>query len=119
MKLHPQFQQWLCLYNKYYNRTKSTDIDDKLFRLIVYVVSSNASLKELKRDSFINILDPSIKCPSYHVFRNEIIPAIMKKFYNAIQVKLNLALSISLIVDIWTNRSNRDYLALSASMVNQ
>jgi hypothetical protein len=119
LRIHAEFNAWLKLYNISYKRVKSTMIDDKLFRLIKYIVSSNVSLSELENDLFIDILDPAIRCPSYHVFRQNLLPSVMQKFHEAIQNKLNSGLSICLIVDMWTNRSNKAFLALSASILNR
>jgi hypothetical protein len=118
LKSHAEFNNWLKLFNAHFNRTKETMISDKLFSLIKYFISSNAALAELKNEHFLKILDPSISCPSYNVFRNELLPSVMERFYSAVQNKLNRAVSVTLILDIWTNRLNRDFVALAASIID-
>lgn len=41
----------------------------------------------------------------------------MLKFHTAVELKLTNALSVSLIVDIWTNRVNADFMGVGANLI--
>ena len=90
-----------------------------MINLVSYFISSNTGLVELQNADFRAIVAPQVKIPSYYVFRKKILPEIMDKFYNIVNLKLLEATSISLITDIWTNRANVDFIALGASLTSE
>ena len=47
-----------------------------------------------------------------------LIPSLMDKLYNVIEQKLDDALVITLILDIWTNKVGADYIAVAVSSTN-
>lgn len=89
-------------------------LSDEVLRLIKYIVNSNISLSDLKNPEFHAILDKKIQVPSYHIFRNRLLPEVLQKLHRIFTCKLNTAVSIALVTDIWTNRSNSDFIALGA-----
>ncbi len=97
-----------------FRRKAKTYISEPVFKLIKYIINSNISLSDLKKPEFIAILDKEIQLPSYHIFRNRLLPEIMGKLHVQFTKKLNIASSITLITDIWTSRTNADFIALGA-----
>jgi hypothetical protein len=118
IRLHPDLVSWKIKYNKHTGRSVSTAISNKLLSLIKFFVTSNISFANLTNEHFYAILDPNIHCPSYDVFRNRILPEVYDRLHKAIEIKLKLGMSVGLIVDIWTNRTNKDYIALAAIIMN-
>ena len=60
-----------------------------------------------------------IKTPNYRTFVNKFLPEVMKQIHEATLSKLNLATSISLITDIWTNKQLKDFIAVAANIINE
>ncbi len=100
--------------------TTSMIISDSILKLVKYVISSNSPITELKNKGFLDILDKEIKNlhMSYGVFRNKILPEVVVKLERLLTSKLNKASQICLITDIWTNRSNADFIAIGAVLVS-
>lgn len=87
--------------------------------LIKWIIFSNQSLNQLKIPYLRNIISPDLRIPSYYSFRKNILPEVMAKLHEAIETKLNNAVTISLIVDTWTNTVGSEFLALSAITTNE
>lgn len=68
---------------------------------------------------FFACLDPDLKCPSYHDFRHNVVPNALNSLKRAIEIKLKQAASITLIVDMWVNKSQCDFIALGAAIINE
>ena len=51
--------------------------------------------------------------------RNDVIPGIVKNLRSVFSDKLRSAQAVSLIVDLWTNKINKDFIALSAVIINK
>ena len=113
-----EYDNWYSKYIGARGVTKENIIPPKRFSLILYYITSNTALKELENPNLVNALDPSIKCIKTDSFRNTILPDILKKLKNAFSIKLKSAVTVSLIVDIWTNAMNSSYLALGAAITN-
>ena len=75
-------------------------------------------LAELEKKSLRKLFFSQVEIPSYYSFRKKILPEIMEKFYDSVNKKLEEAYSICLITDIWTNKSNVDFIALGASITD-
>jgi hypothetical protein len=105
---------------KYYDQKKNLSVKPKIskdhFNLILYIISSNAAIFELTKPSLARIV--KFPLPSRENFRYNLLPSIMKKLSDAIEIKLQKAESICLIVDIWCKNS-RDFISLAASVINK
>ena len=88
-----------------------------MLRLAKYIINSNSNISDLKNPDFIDILDKSINVPSYHMFRNRVLPELLEKLHALFTLKMNKADSICLITDIWTTRSLADFIALAAVLI--
>jgi hypothetical protein len=112
-------REWYTQYALY---TKNNDpnliINDHQLNLIKYFISSNSALQELKNPNLISITIPELKMPSEYVFRNTLLPEVMKNLRKCQENKLNNAETISLMTDLWTNRANSDFIAVAASCSN-
>jgi len=71
----------------------------------------------LKSKYLLEILHPRINCPSYASFKI-LLKEILTKLHDVIETKLKNAISICLIVAIWTNKMNRDFIAIGAVILN-
>lgn len=86
--------------------------------LCKYIISSNTALSELTNPYLWNLVDKSLKVPTYHTFRHSTLPKILQTLHDALNEKLRKSESICLIVDLWTNRMQLDFLALGASLID-
>ena len=93
-------------------------LSGEVLRLIKYIITSNISLVDLKKSEFLDILDKRIEVPTYHVLRNRLLPEVLLKLHDLFTQKLNSAVTISLKTDIWTSRTNTDFIALGAVVCN-
>ena len=117
---HPMTQNWYKKYLEFTNQgSKSPIIDNKTYKLIRFIISTNTSLSQLKNPEFLEIIDSNkIKMPANFSFRNTFLPQVMRKLVSAIESKLQNADTICLITDIWTNKSMTDYIALGCVTTN-
>jgi len=112
---HPDFlAKWLSFFEK---KSGKKQLDDSTFDLVRAIVSVNLPLAVLENENFAKCLKMELTCVK--TFRNSILPRVNKLMNEAIDVKLSNASSISLIVDIWTNKIFADFLALAALIVNE
>lgn len=105
---------WFERYNKFMNKDTTAIIDEKMLQFIKWFVVSNGSFTQLKIPYLRNILDQSLNIPSYYSFRNKLLPEVLNKLYNAIDKKLQDSVSVCLVVDLWTNSFNTDFMACAA-----
>lgn len=110
---------WLERYRKYSNADSTNILDEKVLQLVKWFIVSNGSFTHLKIPYLRNILHPSLEIPSYYHFRLNILPNVMQKLYLAIENKLKDAITICLVIDIWTNNSNIDFLGCAAITTNK
>ena len=111
LKVHEQFRtNWLSYFNKANNNGKSAILDDNIYDLVRFVISSNFALDQLENPFFFKLLDDKMKIPCKKSIRYDILPAVFENLKDAIENKLNSALSLCLVVDIWTNRVMADFL---------
>jgi hypothetical protein len=112
---HPDFlAKWLSFFEK---KTGKKQLDDSTFDLVRAIISVNLPLAVLENENFAKCL--KMELTSVKTFRNSILPRVNKLMMEAIDIKLSNASSISLIVDIWTNKVFADFLALAALIVNE
>jgi hypothetical protein len=81
----------------------------------IFRIDTNMAFWKERND----VLDPSLKCTSYDDFRYNLVPSALRSLKTVIENKLNQAFSISLIVDIWVNKTQSDFIALGASIINE
>lgn len=109
--------EWFIRYeNQMKNGAK--ELDDKLFELVKWFIVTNESFSQLKIPYFRNILDPSIQIPNYYHLRCFTLPNILNKVYLKIDEKLKFSSTICLVIDLWTNNSNIDFMACAAIITN-
>ncbi len=89
-------------------------IDEQHLLLAKYFISSNTSLCELANPFLKKLLGNALKLPGVFSFRNTVLPSLMNSLYTLLGARLNEAESICLIVDIWTNNVNSDFIGLAA-----
>jgi hypothetical protein len=89
-------------------------IDTDTINLVKFFVKSNLSLNVFQSKEFRDIV--KVKLTSKHSFRNNVLPLVLKKMREIINEKLQKAISVSLISDIWSNSSMHDFIALVASI---
>lgn len=94
LKTHEILKDWFKNYNKFNRRSKKNNLTDKELSLIKWIVCSNQSFNQLK------------------------IPYLRDIICEAMETKLRNAVTISLIVDTWTNTLGSEFLALSAVITN-
>ena len=120
---HPPLKEWHRVYTAWNKRgkpLKSQSIDDNTMALITFFITSDIALEALKNSSLEYLLKKiGMKSPSYYSFRNNLLPSVMKKLIEAIEIKLKEAETICLITDIWSNRINVDYIALGANITSK
>jgi maltose-binding protein MalE len=116
-----QTVEWCTKYNQVNSQSKvGSRLDENMLLLIKYFISSNNSLVELIKKYFKKLMvKAKIKTPNYRTFVNKFLPEVMKQIHEATLSKLNLATSISLITDIWTNKQLKDFIAVAANIINE
>lgn len=90
----------------------------KELNLVKFVISSNSSLTILENEHLYAILDKELKLPKYQQFRHTLLPKVSASLKSALTIKLTNAVSISLIVDIWVNKMQSDFIAVGAALMN-
>jgi len=108
-------------YQKYQARkgVKQAAISKDMLEFMLLFVTSNDSVDMLRNRHYLNILQrANIKVPGEFNFRYTVLPDIMKLVYEQIEIKLQNAESICLIVDIWTNQVSADFLGLAVVLTN-
>jgi hypothetical protein len=109
------FKRWLSMYNNQNSKKKYVITKDMLI-LIKYFITSHAALSQLSIPFFLSILERAkYKAPSDRTFK-KVLDDALEKVRAKIQEKLDEALSICLITDIWTNKNNEDFIAVSAAL---
>ena len=77
-------------------------------------IDTNMPITIVKNAFFIDFVNQTIKCPTYDHLRNQIIGSIMSKLFEKIQDKLLSAITISIMVDLWSSRVMAGYIGLGA-----
>jgi hypothetical protein len=82
-------------------------------------ITSNSCLDVLNNLYYQKILNKAkIEIGGEFSFRNTILPNIKNKLHEEIEKKLQNAYSVSLIVDLWSNKSKDDYIGLCAVLTS-
>jgi hypothetical protein len=93
-------------------------LTDKQLALVKYFISSNTALTQLQNPHLLKILDKSIEAPSYHSFRNTFLSIVMNLMRAVQNEKLQNANAITLIVDMWTSKNNKDFIVLGSATMD-
>ncbi len=91
-------------------------MSENMLNLVKFVCSSNLALKQLQSPELRKLLMPILDTPSYYTIRHSLIPNVYDKLISIINSKLQKAISITLIPDIWTNNRFRDFLGIAACL---
>jgi hypothetical protein len=114
-KIHLKTKEWYDMYTFYNGFSKSVQLDDFSFNLVKYFISSNAGICELENPHLRKILSHSP--PGEFAFDN-LLKDVDTKLKSLIEIKLKNAEAISLIMDIWTSSTNKDFISLAAVTIN-
>lgn len=98
------------------NKDSAKFLNEKMIQFIKWFVVSNSSFNNLKIPYLRNILDKTLNIPSYYSFRSKLLPDVLDKLYFAIENKVKEAVSVCLVLDIWTNNFNTDFIACDAML---
>ncbi|RNA03209.1 hypothetical protein BpHYR1_011107 [Brachionus plicatilis] len=83
--------------------------------LTKYFLSSNSAMVELENSYLRKLL--TFKLSSPFTFKRKIIPKINENLHKSLEEKLIDANFVCLIIDLWSNLSNEQFLAVGASMI--
>jgi hypothetical protein len=112
-------KKWYERLLKYRNVGKTKPIfSEDMLNLVKFFVSTNAALTAVTNPFLRELLSSKIILPGPFSFRNQILPSITKELYQLINSKLDNALSVCLITDIWTNQVLADFIGLAAVFTN-
>lgn len=84
-------------------------------------ISTNAWLPLDNEDfqEFVNFQRPeSLKAPSYEEFHHKLLPKVGETLHREIENRLNNAESISIVVNMWNNKMEKDFIAVGAYLMN-
>lgn len=75
-------------------------------------------MSQLENPFFVNVIDPKIKIVNSYTFKNNYFQEIMKKLKAAQELRLSKCDSLSIVVDLWTNKANIDFIAIAACTID-
>ncbi|RNA20168.1 zinc finger BED domain-containing 4-like, partial [Brachionus plicatilis] len=123
MERHKNIQdlvEWLSRYKEIKSSINSSKVDEENLNLIKYFIASNSAISELDSIHFRNLFaSTKIKMPCSKTFSEKIVPSVFELLNKEISSKLNKALTICLISDIWTNPQMVDFLGLAVNLMYQ
>ena len=119
LKYHEDFINWLKLFNTKFKVLKRAALDDNLYDLVRFFISSNSSLSQIMNPYLRKLIEHKMSLPSPKTFRHTLIPQVYEQMKSVIDSRLDSALSICLITDIWTNVVMADFIGLGASIINE
>ena len=93
-------------------------IDNYTLKLVKFIISSNESISQLDNPYFLDILQKQYKISCPKTFRYTILPNILEKLKKVIDAKLESAVSVCLIIDLWSAPNNQDFIAVVAVTLN-
>ena len=117
---HDELKEWIKAYREFLkHHEKQYLIDEPTFRFVRFFTDCDPSFEMLNKQSFTDIVDPKIKIESYHTITNRLLPEVMEKLHKKFAEKLRLAVTVSLMVDLWSKKKKRSsYIALVAAIMN-
>ncbi|RNA27693.1 zinc finger BED domain-containing 4-like [Brachionus plicatilis] len=123
MERHKNIQdlvEWLSRYKEIKSSIDSSKVDEETLNFIKYFIASNSAISELDSIHFRNLFaSTKIKMPCSNTFSEKIVPSVFELLNKEISSKLNKALTICLISDIWTNPQMVDFLGLAVNLMYQ
>ena len=84
--------------------------------LVKYFLTSNSAVKELENPFLRKLLNFSLPCP--YTFTRRIIPKVKNSLILGLMDHLKRSQFICLIIDLRSNKSNEQFLAVAASMIS-
>ena len=119
LKTHPRALPWFQSFNAFHKRDCKYKIDENTYHLLKWFISSNTSASELENLHLRVILKKAnIIFPGPKTFSKSFLPNAMSILKSEINAKLQNAVCITLITDIWTNKQMIDFIGLAACLVN-
>jgi hypothetical protein len=110
-------KSWYKAYQE--NTGTKRVLDENTLMLIKYFISSNASFTELQNPYLKQLIGKFMHVPTIFCFRDMIMTTVLGKMYEMLEKKLQNAMTVCLIVDIWTNAVNADFIGLAAVLTNE
>ncbi len=118
LNIHSSLKDWLSRYQRFKNKGVEKLLSDEHLTFIKFFIASNISALELNNVHLQKLCANYLKIPSEYVLTTNLLPMLMEKLCKIIEEKLENALVITLIVDIWTNKIGADYIAVAASTLD-
>jgi hypothetical protein len=96
-------------------------LDGDTLDLLKGIISANIALSQLENEIFARCLYNlhEMELKSVRTFRYDRLPKAYELLKESINKKLDEALTISFITDIWTKKIMADFLALATIIVNK
>lgn len=108
--MHSKMKKWYTLYRDSKKLSVKSLITEPQLNLIRFIVSSNTALSQLANPYLLKILMPELKMPCFETFRNTFLPQVLRRLKTEFEIRLNKAISITLIPDGWSTTSQVHYL---------
>ena len=112
---HADFKLWYQRYEATKTSSNSFKLDEKNLIFIKFFLTSSIALEAINNPYLRKCL--SFKVPSAKTFKNVYLPNVFNTLQEAINERLRVARSITLIADIWTSKTNNDFLGLAGMLV--
>lgn len=113
----PELIDWFYAYSNENSVKNKSKINAFTIKLVKYFIASNAALDQLDLLYFKDLLPEKVDIPCAKTFCEKTLPEIFSRVNSIIEKKLQSAVSICLISDIWTNKQMLDFLGLAANLV--
>lgn len=88
---HENLKSWFACYDVYLGTHQTNQIEDKDFNLVMYFITSNTSLIELRNKHLLRMINPKEKeskqLPKIKRFK-ELIKQVLQKLHKAIEIKV-------------------------------
>ena len=106
-------------YQMFQNKTPwGKKISKEMLFLIKYFITANEALKSLNNPYLKELMSliPKFIYPTVHIFRYNFLPSVFQMLKELIEQKLNDCVTICIIIDLWANLINKDYLGIGATL---
>lgn len=111
---HNNVKEWLDFYDRSQGLTFTSDkLDAKTKNIVKFFVSSNVAVDALQDKNYRACIKTDIGKFS---FIHRILPAVFDIMKTQINVRLQKALYLHLITDIWTSSDSIDFIAVGAAL---
>ena len=119
LNTHNHFNLKWVYFNEKKKKKEATILDSNIFDLVRYIISSNSGMAQLENEFFRKLIESKLQIPCIKTFRYAQLPSIYGNLLRVIDNKLDKALTICLVTDIWTNRIKADFIGLAAIVINE